>query len=74
MGQRCTLSVDVYSLGVLLVELTTFDLGARRGDWRLPRAPAECPQVGVRGGASAAAAAARSNSTSNSDHLVAHTQ
>ena len=50
MGQRCTLASDLYSFGVLLIELTTFDLGARRGDWRLPLAPEECPQVGLRGG------------------------
>ena len=49
MGQRCTLAADCYSFGVLLIELLTQDLSRGRGEWRLPRAPEECPQV--RGGA-----------------------
>lgn len=46
MGQRCTLAADIYSLGVLLVELTTLSVVYKRGEWRLPRAPIDCPQVG----------------------------
>ena len=53
-GQRCTLAVDLYSFGVLLVELCTHQQGQRqpqqlwcekRGGWRLPRVPQDCPQV-----------------------------
>ena len=29
----------------VLIELCTRELGARRGEWRLPHAPEECPQV-----------------------------
>ena len=42
LGQRCTLAADVYSLGILLIELTTGQPVMRRGGWRLPRAPDEC--------------------------------
>ena len=45
MGQRCTLAADMYSFGVLLIELTTQELVVKRSCWRLPRAPEECPQV-----------------------------
>ncbi|EFN50972.1 hypothetical protein CHLNCDRAFT_141610 [Chlorella variabilis] len=42
LGQRCTLTADIYSLGILLVELTTQQAVTRRGGWRLPLAPQEC--------------------------------
>jgi hypothetical protein len=45
MGLRCTLAADVYSLGVLLVQLTTQHMGSKRGEWRLPHVPQECSQV-----------------------------
>ena len=45
LGQRCTLAADVYSLGLLLVQLTTGHIIRRRGDWRSPAVPDECPQV-----------------------------
>ncbi|PSC76706.1 exostosin-like glycosyltransferase isoform B [Micractinium conductrix] len=47
MGLRCTLAVDVYGLGLLLVELTTRRLILRRGQFNLPRAPDDCPQAVV---------------------------
>ena len=47
MGARCTLAADVYSFGVLLIELTTQQVVRHRGDWRLPQAPQQCPQVSV---------------------------
>ena len=43
MGQRVSLAADVYSLGVLLMELLTREPILRRGAWRLPHAPTECP-------------------------------
>lgn len=45
MGQRCTLAADVYSFGVLLIELTTQPEVSQRIQWRMPRAPDECPQA-----------------------------
>ena len=39
MGEHCTLAADLYSFGVMLIELTTQELCERRGEWRLPRAP-----------------------------------
>ena len=45
MGMRCTLAADVYSFGLVLVELTTQRNLYRRGEWQLPRAPEDCPQV-----------------------------
>lgn len=45
LGHRCTLAADVYSFGLVLVELTTHTVMRRRGQWRLPRAPEECPQA-----------------------------
>ena len=45
MGEQCTLSADLYSFGVLLIELATQQL-TTRGDRRLPQAPGDCPQVG----------------------------
>ena len=45
MGVRCTLTADIYAMGILLVELTTQTVVCRRGQWRLPQAPQECPQV-----------------------------
>ena len=45
LGRRCTLAADVYSLGLLLVELTTGQVIARRGAWHLPHAPDDCPQA-----------------------------
>ena len=45
MGQRCTLAADMYSFGMLLIELTTQQLGKTRGDWCMPLVPQDCPQV-----------------------------
>ncbi|KAI3427363.1 hypothetical protein D9Q98_010279 [Chlorella vulgaris] len=45
MGLRCTLAADVYSFGVLLVQLTTQHMGSKRGEWRLPHVPQECSQA-----------------------------
>ena len=50
MGYRCTLAADMYGFGILLVELTTQCVVDRRGEWRLPRVPDECPQVGAAAG------------------------
>ena len=38
-----------YSFGLLLVQLTTQEIVAKRGEWRLPRVPEECSQVGLQG-------------------------
>ena len=46
MGEQCTLAADMYSFGILLIELTTQQPVEKRGEWRLPRAPRDCPQVG----------------------------
>ena len=46
LGERCGLAADMYQLGVLLVELTTQRMVRRRGEWSLPRAGLDCPQVG----------------------------
>jgi hypothetical protein len=35
----------MYSFGVMLIELTTLHLGRKRGEWQLPLAPHNCPQV-----------------------------
>lgn len=43
MGQRISLAADIHAMGVLLVELTTCTLVVRRGAWRLPQVPEECP-------------------------------
>ncbi|KAL4440185.1 hypothetical protein ABPG75_003186 [Micractinium tetrahymenae] len=43
LGQRCTLAADMYSFGILLIELLTQKHWDLRGQWRLPRAPEECP-------------------------------
>ena len=43
LGQRCTLAADMYSLGILLIELTTQTLGKTRCARRLPQPPDECP-------------------------------
>ena len=51
LGKRCTLAADVYSLGLLLVELATRRLISRRASWALPQAPGDCPQVRGRGAA-----------------------
>ena len=50
MGQRCTVAADLYSFGILLIELITQEQSKGRGGWRLPRAPEECPQVRERAG------------------------
>lgn len=47
MYERCTVAVDMYSFAVLLSELTTRQLATKRGEWRLPRVPDECPQAVV---------------------------
>lgn len=47
LGERCTLAADVYSFGILLIELTTQQLGKTRGSRRLPHVPVECPAVSV---------------------------
>ena len=47
MGLRCTLASDLYSFGVVLLELTTGQLLRSRGAMHLPQAPRDCPQVGV---------------------------
>ena len=43
LGQRCSLAADIYSLGILLIELTTLTPVVKRGGWRLPTAPQDCP-------------------------------
>ena len=48
LGEPCTPAVDMYSFGILLIELTTRQVVVRRGEWRLPAAPQECPQVCTR--------------------------
>lgn len=45
LGSPCTLTADIYSLGVLLVVLATRRLLSNRGEWELPRAPRDCPSV-----------------------------
>ena len=45
MGEQCTVQSDMYSFGVMLIELTTLHLGRKRGEWQLPLAPHNCPQV-----------------------------
>jgi hypothetical protein len=46
IGHRCTLAADLYSFGLLLIQLATQQAVVRhRGDWCMPRAPEECPQV-----------------------------
>ncbi|KAL4855737.1 3-deoxy-manno-octulosonate cytidylyltransferase [Chlorella vulgaris] len=45
LGLRCTLATDVYSLGILLIELTTQVAVLKRGNWRLPTVPEECSQA-----------------------------
>jgi serine/threonine protein kinase len=47
LGQRCTLAADVYSFGVLLIELATGQAVTRRSSWRLPVAPGECSQASM---------------------------
>ena len=47
LGHRCTLAADMYSFGLLLIQLATQQAVVQhRGDWRMPCAPDECPQVG----------------------------
>ena len=45
MGDQCTAASDLYAFGILLIELTTQVLVERRGSWRMPTAPQDCPQV-----------------------------
>ena len=47
LGDACTLAADIYSLGILMIELTTQQIVYKRGAWRLPRVPEECPEVCV---------------------------
>ena len=49
LGGRCSPAADVYSLGILLIEIVTLAPVLRRSSWRLPSAPHECPQVGEGG-------------------------
>ena len=44
-GRQRLCHVPPHSFGVLLGFLLTRQLSERRGKWRLPRAPEECPQV-----------------------------
>jgi predicted Ser/Thr protein kinase len=44
LGERCTLAADIYSLGLLLTELTTRRFIMMRGEWELPQPPDDCPQ------------------------------
>jgi hypothetical protein len=48
MGQQCSLEADLYSFGILLIELITQEQISAHGECRLPHAPLECPQVGWR--------------------------
>ena len=57
MGQRCSLAADMYSFGVVMVELTTGQLLRTRGEKLLPQAPRDCPQVHRSRGAVACAPA-----------------
>ena len=52
LGGRCSPAADVYSLGILLIEIVTLAPVLRRSSWRLPSAPHECPQVGEGGSSS----------------------
>jgi hypothetical protein len=45
LGESCTTASDLYSFGILLIELTTQVWVERRGSWRMPTAPQDCPQV-----------------------------
>ncbi|KAL4422558.1 hypothetical protein ABPG75_008755 [Micractinium tetrahymenae] len=45
LGERCGLAADMYSFGVLLIELTTRTPVTKRGRWRLPCVPQECSQA-----------------------------
>ena len=46
MCSQCgCLAVPPLLAGVLLIEITTHTLSTKRGGWRLPHAPNECPQV-----------------------------
>lgn len=63
LGQRVTLAADLYSLGILLIALLTQEPVTRRGGWRLPRSPQECPQASSAGGVRG------KRSTANSDCL-----
>ena len=44
LGERCTMAADIYSLGIMLIELTTQTPVQRRGGWSLPDTPhTDCP-------------------------------
>ena len=45
LGERCTFAADMYSYGILLIEITTRSVVDKRGEWRLPIASQECPLV-----------------------------
>ena len=49
LGGRCSLAADVYSLGILLIEVVTLAPIQIINSWSLPSAPHECPQVGEGG-------------------------
>lgn len=45
LGERCTYAADMYSFGIMLAEIATGQVVCRRGQWRLPCVPEECPQA-----------------------------
>jgi serine/threonine protein kinase len=44
LGERCSYPADMYSFGLLLIQLTTHAVAVKRGEWRLPLVPHECSQ------------------------------
>ena len=49
LGRLCSSAADIYSLGILLIELTTLAPVVKRGGWRMPVAPEDCPRVRIAG-------------------------
>ena len=45
LGERVGLAADIYSLGIVLIELVTLAPVLRRGAECMPSAPLDCPQV-----------------------------